>query len=88
MFILIDIIYIVLCLVYTHLSNLRKAFMCVIALTFYVILPVRCASVWRTSKSVRICEMKSIFMLITWLGELSEFYARLNIHTEMCHYSM
>ena len=36
MFILIDGIYIVLCLVYTHLSNLRKAFLCVISLAFFL----------------------------------------------------
>lgn len=37
MFILIDGIYMVLCLVYTHLSNLRKAFLWVISLAFYMI---------------------------------------------------
>jgi hypothetical protein len=74
MFILIDGIYIVLCLVYTHLSNLRKAFfflLCLISLAFYLILPVRFSSVW--FKSVRMREVNSILTLITWLGWWAEW---------------
>jgi len=90
MFILIDGIYIVLCLVYTHLSNLRKAFLCVVSLAFCLILLARFSSVW--FKLVRIREVNSIFTLITWLGGLSEFYkdlrarARMHTHTHTQKY--